>query len=142
MTDKSYSENGNEFVPKADSSRVTNHTDGKIKPVQTKGKVDDAELVYEPIDESAVELLTQAFKEGYSIEPNQKRTLPQYKEMMSLMAEKGFHEELLTKAYGDGSPKVKTLKDFMYIAPVESIEKFLKSAIEVNNTELKSQEGK
>lgn len=131
-------ETGQSVGLKNNTDSLLKHTSEKVKSVKVKGKIEEAEEVEDVedvvIDESSVELIFNAFNEGFLLEGRSTRALPEVKEMYSIMAEKGFSRSLLEKAFGGGGGGFSTLDDFMYKAEVGLIGRLLTKVFELSQT--------
>ena len=79
------------------SSNIANHTETQIKAVLSKKK--EIEAVSVVVTKEGLESVVNAIEEGYELGDKKLRSLNEVKEMLGLMAEKGFTMNLLSVAF-------------------------------------------
>ena len=112
------------------SSNIANHTETQIKAVLSKKK--EIEAVSVVVTKEGLESVVNAIEEGYELGDKKLRSLNEVKEMLGLMAEKGFTMNLLSVAFGEGGSVYKTIEDVLYKGNTDLIVRLLNKASEVN----------
>ncbi len=124
LSDNTFTDNGDEIQTKRDHMKQADDAVSKVKDVQMKN-MEDAVVIPSEIVEGAADELIELIKDGYKLPESGIRPINEVKEIVLLFQERGFTDNLMAEAIGNGGKKFKTYEDILYKGDAEEVIPFV-----------------